>query len=234
MRADQGTVDVLERDADLSALGGGLLPRRVNGAGRARLISAQRGRWTPGPEAKRAAGGLGLLVVEGVILRRMLVAGRSSAELLAPGDLINPAFETDSGELIARTASWRVLQPTSLALLDAGWSARMAAFPEVLASLSARGVRRARRLTAMLAIDQDPQLERRLLLLLWELAERFGTVGPDGVRIELPLTHEDLSQLASARRPSVSAALTRLRDDGMIVRRDRGWLLRHESAPAGR
>ena len=51
-------------------------------------------------------------------------------------------------------------------------------------------------------------------MLFWELADRYGKVHPDGIHLELPLTHEVLSHLAGARRPSVSGALTRLAEDG--------------------
>ena len=53
-------------------------------------------------------------------------------------------------------------------------------------------------------------------MLFWELADRYGKVHPDGIHLELPLTHEVLSHLAGARRPSVSGALTRLAEDGRL------------------
>jgi CRP-like cAMP-binding protein len=77
----------------------------------------------------------------------------------------------------------------------------------------------------MMAIAQHPRLEDRLLLLFWELADRFGHMHPDGVHLDLPLTHEVLSHLAAARRPSVSGALSRLADTGSLRRAGRGWVL---------
>ena len=46
-----------------------------------------------------------------------------------------------------------------------------------------------------------------------------------GVHLDLPLTHEVLSHLAGARRPSVSGALTRLAEDGRLRREGRTWIL---------
>jgi CRP-like cAMP-binding protein len=80
----------------------------------------------------------------------------------------------------------------------------------------------------MFLIASYPHLEERLLLLLWELADRYGTVRRDGVHVPLPVTHQVLSELAAARRPSVSGALGRLAATGALVRVDDGWLLSGE------
>ena len=47
--------------------------------------------------------------------------------------------------------------------------------------------------------------------------------------IPLRLTHEMLAALVAARRPSVTSALGRLADGGLLERRDGGWLL-HRAA----
>ena len=80
----------------------------------------------------------------------------------------------------------------------------------------------------MFVIASYPHLEDRLLLLLWELADRYGHVRPDGVHVPLPMTHQVLSELAAARRPSVSGALGRLAATGALVRVEDGWLLNGE------
>ena len=101
----------------------------------------------------------------------------------------------------------------------------MAPFPEVMAEITRRVMVRSRRLASMLAIAQHHRLRDRLRLFLWELADRYGRVGPDGVRLELKLTHELIGHLVGAHRPSVSAALARLERGGYIDRRGRRWLL---------
>ena len=45
------------------------------------------------------------------------------------------------------------------------------------------------------------------------------------MHVQLPLTHEILSHLAGARRPFVSAALTRLATDGRLRREGQRWIL---------
>jgi hypothetical protein len=76
-----------------------------------------------------------------------------------------------------------------------------------------------------MAIVQVPRLDERLWMIFWELADRWGKVRPDGVYLELPLTHELLSYVAAARRPSVSGALTKLAEGGRVRRAGRAWLL---------
>src|SRR4029453_18353383 len=74
------------------------------------------------------------------------------------------------------------------------------------------------RATARAAIMALPRVEQRVLGLFWQLAERWGTVRPEGIAIELPLTHELIGQLIGARRPTVSLALQPLAHDGLLQR----------------
>ena len=67
------------------------------------------------------------------------------------------------------------------------------------------------------AITSQPRLEVRLVLLLWHLAARWGRVEPSGVRLSLPLTHRLLGQLVAAERPSISHALKRLAQAGLVT-----------------
>jgi len=216
---------VLDADPDLAAE---LEPER---AARARVLSAAeviaipKGRWDEERTAERARGGFGLLVLDGVLIREAGIEGRSGAELLATADLLRP-WERDGGRAVgACETAWQVLEPARVAVLDLAWAERMSPFPEVAARLMGRVMGRARRLATLMAITHQPRLDDRLVLLLWELADRHGKVGPDGVRLTLPLTHELLSHLAAARRPSISASLTRLASRGVVRRDGRAWII---------
>jgi CRP-like cAMP-binding protein len=191
----------------------------------ARVLRHPIGSWDARVDAAHGRDGLGLLVVEGLLVRRVGMFGRFGAELLSVGDLLQPAEHDGEEATLPFEATWRVLAPVRLAVLDLAWMARMARFPEVVAEISRRAMRRSRRLACLQAIAQHHRLEDRLWLFFWELADRYGRVGPDGVRLELPLTHELISHLVGATRPSVSAALARLTDDGHVSRVGRTWLL---------
>jgi CRP-like cAMP-binding protein len=77
-----------------------------------------------------------------------------------------------------------------------------------------------------LAIVQQPRVDQRLHWLFWHLADRWGRTSPEGVRVELPLTHSLLGELVAARRPSVTTALSKLAAEGKVEREGRSWLLR--------
>ena len=173
---------------------------------------------------ERARGGYGMLVVDGLLLRRVGVGGRHAAELLGPGDLLRP-WQLDAESTLEVEWTWRVVAPTRIAVLDTRWTSRAAHWPQLGAELAGRAMSRALRLVTSMAIAQQPKLDIRLWMLFWELADRYGKVHPDGIHLELPLTHEVLSHLAGARRPSVSGALTRLAQDGRLMRSGRHWVL---------
>jgi CRP/FNR family transcriptional regulator, cyclic AMP receptor protein len=76
------------------------------------------------------------------------------------------------------------------------------------------------------AIALEPRVERRLLLKLRQLAERWGRVTPDGVRLDLRLTHQELANMVGAVRESVTIALGRLAEAGEIEVRNRTLIIR--------
>ena len=77
------------------------------------------------------------------------------------------------------------------------------------------------------AIALEPRLERRLILKLRQLAERWGRVTPEGVRLDLRVTHQELADMVGAARESVTVAFGRLQDQGEIELRRRTVIIRH-------
>ncbi|MBA2517362.1 MAG: Crp/Fnr family transcriptional regulator [Solirubrobacterales bacterium] len=188
------------------------------------------GPWSPERLETGLRGGFGLLVLSGMAARTVACDGRTAAELLGPGDLLNPWHCGRRHETIEVEAYWTVLADLRIALLDQAFAARMAPYPEVGVALAGRAAQRARDLAIRLSIAQFSRVDDRLTLLLWHLAERWGRVMADGVLVRLPLTHEMLSQLIAVRRPSVTVGLGELRRRGEILPVPGGWLLRGEPA----
>jgi hypothetical protein len=215
---------VLDADSELAEL----IPERqlqtARQASVAATVDIPAGQWDARDDSDRAREGYGLLTLDGILVRRVGYGGRFGAELLAGGDLLRP-WEYDGDETIGFETTWRVLAGTRLAVLDHAWAERMARYTRVGPALAGRALVRSRRLAAMMAIAQQPRLDDRLWMLFWELADRYGKVHPDGVYLDLPLTHEVLSHLVAARRPSVSGALTKLADQGRVRRDGRRWVL---------
>ena len=76
------------------------------------------------------------------------------------------------------------------------------------------------------AIALEPRLERRLILKLRQLADRWGKVTPEGVRLDLRVTHQELADMIGGARESVTVALGRLQEQGEVIVRRRTVILR--------
>lgn len=76
------------------------------------------------------------------------------------------------------------------------------------------------------AIALEPRVERRLLLKLRQLAQKWGRVTPEGIRLDLRVTHQELADMVGAARESITLALAGLRDQGEIDMRQRTVIIR--------
>ncbi len=194
------------------------------------MRSVARGPWRPdsGVASWVGTGGIGLLVLEGLVVRRVGLDDRFGAELLGEGDLLRPWQGEHGSTTISATTGWRVLEAARLAVLDETAAAVMAHYPQLTGALVARAVRRSRNMAVNMAIIHQPRVNVRLLMLLWHLADRWGRVRSEGVVLPLHLTHSVLADLVSARRPTVTSALTELARQELVAPLNRGWLLRGE------
>src|SRR5919107_1853389 len=230
-----GSIQLLVADPELAR---GLDPHRIREVSQRLLVRAvdiPRGSWRPG---RTLMGGgtqpIGLLVLEGLLVREATVGDHPSAELLGPGDLLRAWEDRDAEVLLPRSVRWTALAPARIAVIDHALAVRAAQWPEIFASLVERAARRAERLVVMQAIGHLTRVDDRLLALLWCLAERWGRVVPDGVLVNLRLPHRTLAGMVGARRPSVTTALGQLMTRGDIERRaDGGWIL-HGQPPEPR
>ena len=173
-----------------------------------------------------AADAMGLLVLEGIVARELAMNDNVTTELLGPGDVVKSSGSGDPGRLLRAEVRWTMLEPARFAVLGSQFAAALVAYPEVCAVLMDRLVARAHRLAVSQAISQLNGVERRIEALLWQLAERWGRVAPEGVLIPLVLPHRIVAQVVGARRPTVSTAIGTLTARGKLVRRPDGmWLL---------
>lgn len=194
----------------------------------ARVI--ERGPWQPDPlPDDDRPGHLGYLVLDGLLLRGLDLHGAMCAELIGEGDVIRP-WADFGDDILRREIRWVCAQRARLAVLDRSAAAVAGRWPEVIARLFDRSIQRAHGLAFHLAVCGLPRVDHRLLAVLWNLAGRWGRVTAEGIVVPLPLTHDALSRLVSARRPSVTTALGELRRSGFVTPREKGggWLLSGE------
>jgi CRP/FNR family cyclic AMP-dependent transcriptional regulator len=191
----------------------------------ARLLRAEGPR-LEGEGSRAGESGYGLFVLSGALCRRIVLGGRTAAELVGPGDLIRPAEPFAGWTSWPVECSWEVVRPARLAVLDRAFAERVAAFPEIPLGLNRRSIRRSARMATMLSTLCQTRVEDRLMALFCHLADRFGRTRSDCIHVPLPLTHSLLAELVAARRPSVTKALATLREEGSLRRDEEGWLLR--------
>ncbi|MEA2126854.1 MAG: family transcriptional regulator, cyclic receptor protein [Solirubrobacteraceae bacterium] len=182
-------------------------------------LGVRRGAWDAADDA-RAHGSHGFVIVSGAVLRRVVAGHREGAELLGPGDLIQPATESEDD------VTWRAVTDVVLGALTPRVLAQAGAVPELLSALLISAVARTNAVARQLVLAQWSSADDRLLATFRILADRWGVVTPDGIALPAFLTHSVLAPLVGARRPSVTTALKRLTASGAVRRgADGRWLV---------
>lgn len=227
-----GEVNFLQADIGLAGvLSSAQLTQAAPGL-RARTQLLSPGGWDP-PAADEDSCKLGALILEGFLSLETGYRGKGSLEILGPGDLLRP-WDEDLFRMPAITNDWRVLTPTTIALLDDELAERIAAWPALTSEILARAGCRARWLVARLAISQQIHIRDRILYLFSRLASRWGGPCASGTIVPVPVTHEQIAKLIGAQRPSVTLAIGELAGEGLLTRfDDRTWCM-HTLDPAGR
>lgn len=229
-KGDSGAVRVLEADPELADP---LDDDELEEARRvlvAPTVILDEGLWRPKAATPASRGHLGALVLDGLLCREVCIAGRPTSELVGPGDLIRPWDHLGLAEAGVYEIRWRVLETARVALLGRRFSEAAARWPTLTSAFVSRTVTRSQSLALSLAIGCTTGLDKRLLILFWQLAGRWGRVRTDGIMVPIPLTHELIGRLVGARRPSVSTTLKQLESQGRLARlHDGGWLISRDS-----
>jgi hypothetical protein len=175
-----------------------------------------------GPELEQS-GAFGAIIIDGVVLRQLVVGDQLGMTLLGPGDLI--LVGSDPPSMLVGESLWRAVARTRLAVLGREFLLAARRWPSLFAGLELRSAQQIDRLTTQLVVCQLPRVDQRVLALMWLLAESWGHVTPTGTTLPLSVTHDAIGALVGARRPTVTLALRELTDRGAILRQEQGWLL---------
>lgn len=174
-----------------------------------------------------------LLLVSGLVFLELEIGRARAGWLFGEDDLIRP-WDMLENPLTARSR-WRTLAPARIAVIDAAARRRLVGNLPLTDKLFDRAARTSGWLLAKSLVTSSPRVEERLLLWFTMAAERWGKVTPDGVSLELPLTHDLLAALVGARRPTITTGLRSLEASGLLIRTGKAWLLRrvgpHDSGP---
>ena len=216
-------IQVLRADPDLAEH---MQPRAREEATelvRARVFRVPRGDWEA-PDIDH--GTIGLLVLEGLMVRTLRLGPVSSSEVVGPTDIIRPWENELLPTVVPTNARWRILQEAHVALLDTRATALIGRWPELASGVAARLIRRSRSLAYLMAAQHFLKVEDRLLATLWHLASMWGRVTPKGTVVPFPLTHQTLAEIIGARRPTTTTAIQSLGRQGRLLRdTDRCYVL---------
>lgn len=224
-------ISIVDADPDLGDLLDDSERERAAHKALTRVRRLQVGEWEAAEAVEHDVHHRGFLIIDGLVTREVDVMGRRCVELLSSGDVVRPWGWDPEGSHVHAEVGWVVLEPARLAVLDHGLVVRMSPWPQLGLELFARGTRRAHWLAVSLAITHHHRVEDRLLLTLWQLADRWGRVGSEGIAVPLPLSHQRLADLVGAQRPSVTTAMGELARTGRLSRRPDGVWLLHGNPP---
>jgi CRP/FNR family transcriptional regulator, cyclic AMP receptor protein len=224
--AGSEVISIVDADPDLGELLDQAERERARNEAVTRVRRLSPGKWIAFEAFEPEAHHQGFLVIDGLLSREVEVLGRRCVELIGDADVLRPWGWDPSGSHVSAEVEWIVLEPTRMAVLDHALVLQMNPWPQLGLELFARGTRRAHWLAVALAISHHPRVDDRLLLTLWQVAERWGRVRPSGISIPLPLPHERLAALVGAHRPAVTTAMGELTRAGLVSRgEDRMWVL---------
>jgi CRP-like cAMP-binding protein len=228
--AHPSALALLEADPDLAA---GLHGEELDSARAAVVVPRLRipaGPWAPELAEVPGPTAVALIVVDGLLRREVVLAGRRTAELFGPGDVVDPFAPAATEALVPLEVDWEAESPVTLAVLDMRFVAAARRWPALAVALHRRRAAQAARASVHLAIAQLGRVDLRVLALLWHLAGRWGVVTSDGYVLPLRMTHAALGRLVGAQRPTVTLALTELAERGDVTRRaDGSFVLRPDS-----
>jgi CRP-like cAMP-binding protein len=143
----------------------------------------------------------------------LVATGRLALDYDGAADRHRTVTLVEEGDILLRSHasgpapkfSVRALGPSKLVLVSTSRFERWIAHPVFVQAL-------VRQLAAQIA-----DREHRLLMKISQLAERFGRATPQGLRLDLRLTHQQLADMVGAVRESVTIAMGRLAARGDLV-----------------
>ena len=159
------------------------------------------------------------IVEEGVVLVRSFAESGARSMIVArcaPGSIVPPPAEDEFIQSL--TDAWLTAVP------HAAWR-RLLAVPEIaeqlVSGLEETIVRQREASRSLAGIRNTDRVRRQLV----ELAREHGRVTREGVRIDLPLTHDLIADMVGCARETVTRAFDELQREDFIARRGTSYQL---------
>lgn len=146
------------------------------------------------------------------------------------GDLLGENVLIEAGDypVFATTLSTALLcgidRPTFEKLVQA--------YPQVGLAVIRNLSKRIGFLTGRIGALSESSIEERLYRVLLTVAKQIGSASEGGWTMAFPLTHEEIGFLVGAHRVSITRALKKLRQSGMVRGTGKRFLVTDDKAPA--
>lgn len=211
-------------DAD-SEMHDGLDPRAIQVA-RQKLVAEIAVLAPGGVEANALGDAQLLLILTGFVVRSVRVLDRIALNVLGSGDVMLLDPSDDAVVSVRSEVRFGALGEAHVAVLGRSFLRAAAGYPHLDEWLVRKLARQQADLAFQLAVAQIPQLDQRIMALLWRLADRWGVQTVAGAVVPIPLTHKHLAALASVRRTSATKVLGQLAfEERLQPAAGGGWLL---------
>lgn len=155
---------------------------------------------------------------------------RRIVTLVEEGDVLIPP--THGWASVGPRLRCRALDPSDILMVDSErfelWLAEPRLASNLVRILAAQVADR----ELAIAIALEPRVEQRLFLKLQQLGGRFGRVTPEGIRLDLRLTHQQLADMVGAVRESITIALGKLQQSGALTVENRTIWIHPEVDPS--
>jgi CRP/FNR family transcriptional regulator len=123
-------------------------------------------------------------------------------------------------------ASARAAEETTLLLMPKTHIQRLfLKYPEIALGVVRSFSARLRRLTALVEGLAFKEVSQRLAQFLLLAAKKRGASTPEGIRFELPFTHQEIAARIGTVRELVSRGLSRFRDEGILTFKDHIFII---------
>jgi CRP/FNR family transcriptional regulator, cyclic AMP receptor protein len=189
------------------------------------ILTVPAGPWRPPDAATLGSAAFALVLLEGLLIREVILDGVPAVQLLGPGDVIDPWQAPGASILCGERVSWSAATTARLGVLGERFLQTATQRPSTIVALHRRMAAQLDRAWRHAAIAHLPRVEQRLVAVFCALGDDYGRVSGDGIVIGLRLTHRTLGALVGARRPTVSLALKALGDQGLLRPTPTGWWL---------
>jgi hypothetical protein len=147
-----GSVQLLDEDPTLLELLSAHEQPAARRALSATVYSIPAGPWHPDPLTAKGDPHLGLLVLDGLLIRDVSVASTTCGELVGPGELLRPWDAFGERAPMPLEIEWKALVPLRIAVLDHEFAAVLASWPALVHAFIERAVERSLSLALHVAI----------------------------------------------------------------------------------